>query len=553
MTTTTNNESKGPGFYDIGGRPQQEDRWAYGEFRTADDRLAMMALVADGIGGGGTGEIASELAKKTIPSFLIDASTEEPDGVSRFAASELARGLVAAIEAAHDAIFEQALADEARAGMGTTCTVVAIADRRLYLAHVGDSRAYLLRGQDLHQLTTDHNWGEEAIRMGRSPEEIRNHPNRHVLRRYLGMEGAVEVDTRYRLGSQGEAGGDTALKPLYLEPGDAILLCTDGVSGVLAPPQMAAILKKQTGKEAATAVVQAALKAGSTDNLAAVVINVPGGSAGAGGRKLTVWAIAAAAAVLVFALLVGLWMLRNGKNSAEPAAVAQVSKTPNASPSKPNAGPTNTSGVLVATSAATITAATATATRGEVPPGASATATVDGAPGGGAAEPTLVPTDTTIPPTPTKKPAQTPQVTSTRETPTTPGTQKYVDLVSPRESDDNSGPITFSWIPSFKLADNECYELVIFNDKQNEKPREGQSPIGCTRETSLQVNVEQLNGVIQTSGQDYRWTIFLCQQDKNGGRCDAQRKETTNLAKGGRILKYTRPEPPITPTKKPNE
>ena len=162
---------------DVGKRPNQEDRWCVQEFQTADRRPATLALVADGIGGHSSGEMASEMAKNTIPARLL---ANPPS------ASEITRRLKAILEETGQAIYDASLEVPERSGMGTTCTAIVIADGRLYLAHVGDSRAYLLRGGQLYQLTIDHTWAEEAIRAGRSPEEIRNHPNRGVIMRTWG-------------------------------------------------------------------------------------------------------------------------------------------------------------------------------------------------------------------------------------------------------------------------------------------------------------------------------------------------------------------------------
>ena len=144
-----------------GQRPTQEDRFEACEFKTADGREVLLALVADGIGGRNTGERASQIAKEVIPGFVQGKAPS---------ASEIPVALVGAFEEANRRIYEESEADPSRKGMGTTCTTVAVIGHRLYLAHVGDSRAYLVRGRRIRQLSIDHTVAEEALQQGRSWE-----------------------------------------------------------------------------------------------------------------------------------------------------------------------------------------------------------------------------------------------------------------------------------------------------------------------------------------------------------------------------------------------
>ena len=132
---------------DIGKRPNQEDRSEIKAFETADGRPALLALVADGIGGHNTGEIASQRAIERVPARLLDPLPS---------ASEIAPRLKQALEEASRAIYDESLANPNRADMGTTCTAIVLLDRRLCLAHVGDTRLYLFRAGELRQLSIDH-------------------------------------------------------------------------------------------------------------------------------------------------------------------------------------------------------------------------------------------------------------------------------------------------------------------------------------------------------------------------------------------------------------
>ena len=307
---------------DIGKRPNQEDRWEIREFQTADGRPATLAMIADGIGGHNTGEIASQMAKEMIPARL----TADPPS-----ASEITRRLKAALEEAGQAIYNASLEDPDRSGMGTTCTAIVVADRRLYLAHVGDSRAYLLRGGQLRQLTIDHTWAEEAIRAGRSPEEIRNHPNRGVIMRYLGIDPTVNIDSRYR-GAAGEIVDMLQAGPLFLEPGDTLMLCSDGVSDSLDARQVADLLAYPDCQTAADALVSGALKAGATDNVTALVLRLPGGVvappaalAPAGKKRPWLLIVLAALALVAVGAVARAGAVEPGRTPAAPLPSPSVS------------------------------------------------------------------------------------------------------------------------------------------------------------------------------------------------------------------------------------
>ena len=256
---------------DIGARADQEDRFLVQEMTTGDGQPAVLALIADGIGGHNQGQTASEMARDRVPAHL---AARAPD------AGQIGHALRSALEETCRDIYESSLADPTREGMGTTCTAIVVVDRRLYLAHVGDTRAYLLHGDQLRQLSIDHTWAEEAIRAGFPVEDIRRHPNRGVLRRYMGIEPTVEVDTRYRLASDGDELGDTLVDPLPLAPDDVLMLCSDGLADLLAGPDMLQALQPGNPGQAATALVQRALHAGATDNVTVVVLRLASGKTG---------------------------------------------------------------------------------------------------------------------------------------------------------------------------------------------------------------------------------------------------------------------------------
>ena len=212
--------------------------------------------VADGMGGHVAGEVASEAALRPIAE-LDGASFDDPK-----AATDALR---TAIEAANQHVVSQAQADPNLAGMGTTLTAVMVRDGRLHLAHVGDSRAYLLRdGGHINQLTTDHTLVEQLVQDGRlSRDEISTHPQRSVITRAIGVEATVDVDT---------------FPPLVLQPGDQVLLCSDGLTGVVSDKQLTdLLLSDAAGDTVVTQLIQTANDAGGPDNITVVLLRVEDG------------------------------------------------------------------------------------------------------------------------------------------------------------------------------------------------------------------------------------------------------------------------------------
>jgi PPM family protein phosphatase len=215
-------------------------------------RGATVVAVADGLGGHQAGEVASAIAIEPVG---------ELDGQDFPTPEEARQALVGAIKKANQAVIAKAMSDSDYWGMGTTLTAAAIAGggRWLQLAHVGDSRAYLLRGERLRQLTTDHTIVGELVRDGRlTADEAAHHPERSVLTRAVGLDPQLEVD---------------APPPLELEAGDEVLLCSDGLTDPLAEDRIAEILlAEDDGQAACQALVAAANAAGGPDNVTVVLL-----------------------------------------------------------------------------------------------------------------------------------------------------------------------------------------------------------------------------------------------------------------------------------------
>lgn len=211
-------------------------------------------VVADGMGGHQKGEIASSLAAQVSAHqilhdvFLPFLSSDEQNGSRR----PINEALIQAVQAANLAVYQQA--PEA----GTTLTMALVFGHKAYVAHVGDSRAYIFNQATLRQITQDHSLVARLVELGQAtPEEALTHTHRNVLYRAIGQAGSLEVDT-------------------YLQPfpvGSCLLLCSDGLWGMVSDEEIADILKyAPTPRQALEQMVAAANRKGGDDNITAVLV-----------------------------------------------------------------------------------------------------------------------------------------------------------------------------------------------------------------------------------------------------------------------------------------
>ncbi len=234
------------GFSDCGQvRDHNEDT-----FRI-DSELGLF-VVADGMGGHADGEVASSLAVETVFKMLSGGKGGNDGSCNT-------EKLRSAIESANNTIYENAQVHTERKGMGTTLTLMCWDRCRFYFGHVGDSRAYRLRGHELIQLTRDHTWVDMQVRAGvLSPEEAEHAGMRHVLVKSLGTQREIEPD----------------IVPADAEPKDRFLLCSDGLSDFVEHNELRNILAgKGTLVEIARRLIAKANAAGGHDNITAVVID----------------------------------------------------------------------------------------------------------------------------------------------------------------------------------------------------------------------------------------------------------------------------------------
>jgi protein phosphatase len=202
-----------------------------------------LLVVADGIGGQAAGDLASALVVQTVR--RLDAETDD-----------VLKALAGAVHRANDRLAEAIEEDPTVDGMGTTLTAALVEGNRIGLAHIGDSRGYLLRDATLTRLTTDHTFVQSLIDEGRITEiEAKTHPHRSLIMRALDGRHTVDAD----------------LQIIDLHPDDRILLCSDGLSGYVDEATIAATLGTGTIEEATARLVQLALEARTTDNVTCVV------------------------------------------------------------------------------------------------------------------------------------------------------------------------------------------------------------------------------------------------------------------------------------------
>jgi len=202
--------------------------------------------VADGMGGHQAGEVASALAVELFSRKMRDEGFKPHDRLRR------------AVNAANLAIYDKARENPGMAGMGTTITALLIENGEAHIAHVGDSRCYLLRNKALMQVTTDHTLVEELLLKGAiTPQEAKNHPNRNVITRALGTELGVRTD----------------ILRIRTQPGDVFLLCSDGLSGYVELRDMQEILNSRMKREnKVAALVEQAIDGGGHDNITVLMV-----------------------------------------------------------------------------------------------------------------------------------------------------------------------------------------------------------------------------------------------------------------------------------------
>lgn len=217
------------------------------DYSFIDPEMGLYVL-ADGMGGAQAGERASRLAVETVSASILTAATRD------------SQALLVAVEEANRRVLDAAGGDPALEGMGTTLVVALEVGDELLIASVGDSRAYLLNHTGLRAITQDQSWVNEVGRpLGLNEEALRTHPMRHVLTMAIGAGAALEINY---------------YQDIRLQPGDVLLMCSDGLHGVVEEERIEAILREpnQALEQKCRGLIAAARDAGGPDNITAVLL-----------------------------------------------------------------------------------------------------------------------------------------------------------------------------------------------------------------------------------------------------------------------------------------
>jgi protein phosphatase len=246
------------GVTDVGRRREQnEDAFLV-------DPEAALFVVADGMGGHAGGGTASSIAVESIQKSVREARAAAPAAFAAVApqdASHFPTVLRGAVEAASREIYRAALEDPSLAGMGTTVTSVLLVGRTAFMAHVGDSRCYLVRAGRIFHISEDHSLVNEQLKAGAiTEEEARSSRFRNIITRSVGFEEGVLVD----------------VVGLEVEPGDVLVLCSDGLSNQVADTEILEVAARAHLSEAPEKLVALANERGGDDNITVIVVKVDG-------------------------------------------------------------------------------------------------------------------------------------------------------------------------------------------------------------------------------------------------------------------------------------
>lgn len=235
---------------DIGRKRQLNQDYVFSSAKPMGN-MPNLFIVADGMGGHNAGDYASKCTVETVVGEIRNSFEKNPTIIVK-----------KAIETANSKIRELAAADENLFGMGTTLVVATVIGKYLQVANVGDSRLYLIGKKGIRQVTRDHSLVEEMIRLGGlSREDARKHPDKNIITRAIGAKDEVEAEFFTE----------------ELEPGDIILMCSDGLSNMLEDKEIEKIVQNEElaeMKEKAEALINAANNNGGKDNIAVVLVKI---------------------------------------------------------------------------------------------------------------------------------------------------------------------------------------------------------------------------------------------------------------------------------------
>jgi protein phosphatase len=231
-------------------RTNNEDTGMF--FKVADEQVirekGYLLMVADGMGGHQAGEVASRMAADIISREYFKQNTN----------GSIEKNLAKVFSLANKRIFEMASSQKSYTGMGTTCTALVVLDHSIYFAHVGDSRAYLQKGENILQITEDHTYVQELVKSGDiTAAEAAVHPKRNILTNAMGTKPDLRIDT--------------GKFSLTFETNDRLLICSDGLYDYLNETELKDILRSNMLKNAAESMISEAKARGGHDNITVVL------------------------------------------------------------------------------------------------------------------------------------------------------------------------------------------------------------------------------------------------------------------------------------------
>ncbi len=484
------------------GKPNQDNlgippSWAQNQLAAK----GQLYIVADGMGGASGGQQASQIAVNTT----LQTYYQDPD-------TDIGRSLMRAIQTANAEIYRLGSSNPDLQGMGTTIVAAVVRGNELVVAHVGDSRAYLLRGGALQQLTKDHSWVQEQVDSGLlTPEQAARHEQRNVITRNLGNEPQVHPD----------------VATFALQEGDALLLCSDGLWGPVSDEEIAAVLQRQSGDLAAQSLIALANEHGGPDNISTVTLHLgehvpPSMPATAAVRQkksnLSMAVIVGIMLGTVAAVAFVVFIFGRGgpKNSQATGSTAipkaeEVAAQTSGTPSTPAPG-TTTKPMTT----------TAPASQGESQSGVLPTST---------AAPTAMP----VTPTPG---APAPASVSLPVLQPPPTLYAAPVLLAPKEGArlSSKGKITFQWEWSGTLGKDEHFDVRVWKEGE---PHNG---VGWAEEKSLRYNPKG-NG-------DYYWSVAIISGKDNKVRDELSPEAAPRIFKVSEGDTKSKPKPKKPPKPK---
>lgn len=229
-------------------RPNNQDSYAAGELPNS----VAWAVVCDGMGGASGGNVASSTAVKIISERI---SSSYKNGMS---GNSIKNILTSAISAANIEVFDESMADSDLSGMGTTVVAAIVADNAVFVAHAGDSRAYILREGSLNQITKDHSFVQEMVDKGRmTADEAKDDPRRNIITRALGVQDELRVDFCEE----------------YIDENDVVLICTDGLTNYVSDNEIISLTSDGKFNDFAERLVDKANQNGGGDNITVVTLS----------------------------------------------------------------------------------------------------------------------------------------------------------------------------------------------------------------------------------------------------------------------------------------